>query len=145
MKRIYTMSFLFMLIMSIGLYICYHFYGIGYATPKFSRAFMPTYFVLVPFSIFAYLKYRQKLGNHSPKYKLFMLIFIPVTAVTAFTIFKKFELPALFFIPLIDGLFVGISEELIYRGVVFTYALKEKGLFIGILISALAFSILHSN
>lgn len=144
MKKMYMISFLFMLVMSIGLYICYNIYGIGYADPEFSGAFLPTYYILVPFSIVAFLKYRKGLAGHSPKYIIFMFIFIPVIAIAIFTMVKKFELSMIFFLPLIDSLFVGTSEELIYRGVVFTNVTQEKGLFKGIFISALAFSILHS-
>lgn len=143
MKRVYTISFIFMLVMSIGLYMCYHVYGVGYGSPQFSRAFFPTYFVLVPFSLIAYFKYKKDLGDHLPKYKLFMIIFIPVVLIGIFTIVYKFDWSIMFFIPLIEAVFVGISEELVYRGVIFTNVAKEKGLFIGILISAFAFSILH--
>ncbi|SFE94535.1 CPBP family intramembrane glutamic endopeptidase [Peptostreptococcus sp. D1] len=144
MKKIYKIPVIFMLIMSIGMYICYHIYGIGYANPKFSSAFLPTYFILVPFSILAYLKYKKDLGDHVPKYKLFLLIFIPVISIGMFTVIHKFELSIVFLLPLVDAFFVGISEELVYRGIIFTNAAKEKGVFKGILISALFFSILHS-
>lgn len=144
MKKIYKIPFIFMLIMSVGMYVCYHIYGIGYTNPKFSFVFLPTYFILVPFSVIAYLKHKKDLGDDLPKYKLFMIIFIPVVLVGIFTIIQKFEWSIVFLIPLIDAFFVGISEELVYRGIIFTNIAKEKGVFKGILISALFFSILHS-
>lgn len=144
MKKNYIVSFMFMLIMSVGMYISYHIYGIKYASPQFTHALLPMFFVLVPFALITYFKYKKSLGDHSPKYLFFMLVFVPVVLMGIFAVFKNFELSKSFFIPLIVAFFVGISEELIYRGIIFTNAAKEKGVFKGILISALFFSLAHS-
>ncbi|WP_243096455.1 CPBP family intramembrane glutamic endopeptidase [Streptococcus dysgalactiae] len=144
MKKLYKIPVAFILIMAIAMYITYHIYGVSYGDPRFSHTFLPTYFILVPFSIFTYFKYKQNLGNHKPRYRLFMTMFIPVILLGIFTVINKFELSMVFLIPLIDGIFVGISEELVFRGIVFTNIAKEKGIFKSILISALIFSLLHS-
>lgn len=72
-----------------------------------------------------------------------MILFIPIILVSTFTIIQRQSFYS-FFIPLIGTLLVGINEELVYRGIVFTNAVEEKGLIKGIFISAIAFSLLHA-
>lgn len=133
-----------MAVMSVALFISNHLFGVSYNDPTFSATFLPTYYILVPFSLAAYIKYRKPLSDHQPRYLLFLCSFIPLVLMSLFTVSQTFGLSKAFFLPLIDAFFVGISEELIYRGVVFTRITEEKGLFKGILFSAIAFSIAHS-
>lgn len=144
MKISYRFSLLFMVVMSVGLFVSNHLLGVSYTDPKFSSSFLPTYYVLVPLSIFAYIKHKKPLGNHRSRLRYFLPSFLPLFLMAIFTLSQKAEWSLAFFIPLIDACFVGISEELVYRGLVFTNITEEKGLFKGILFSALAFSILHS-
>lgn len=143
MTRAYLVCLIFMLIMSVGMCIATHVYRVSYYDAEFSRTFLPTYFVLTPFCVWSYLKYRDKIEGDKSGYAIFMVLFIPVVLTAAFTGIYKFETSLVFFIPLVDAFFVGTCEEPAYRGIVFGNALKEKGLLKGIIISALAFSLLH--
>lgn len=90
-----------------------------------------------------YKKYNENVGNHKSKYTVFMLLFTPIILMSLFTMMKKFEFSNSFFIPLVGDLLVGLNEELIYRGVIFTNVTEAKGLKKGIFISAFLFSLLH--
>lgn len=144
MKKIYKISIIYTFIMAIGMFTSKNLYNISYGDEKFIGVLLPFLIVLLPFSIFNFSKHKKEIKNLSSRYKLFMILFIPIILVSTFTIIQKAEFSYSFFIPLIGTLLVGINEELVYRGIVFTNAVEEKGLIKGIFISAIAFSLLHA-
>lgn len=130
--------------MALGIFICKNFKNVAYLDSNFINVFMPFLIILSIFSLVCYKKYNKKLETYRPKYTIFMLLFVPVIAISLFTITQKFEISMSFFIPLIGALLVGLNEELIYRGVIFSNAIEEKGLKKAVFISAIAFSLLHA-
>ncbi|SFE04131.1 hypothetical protein SAMN02910327_00192 [Peptostreptococcaceae bacterium pGA-8] len=144
MKRIYNTAVIYTTIMAIGIFICKQFKNVSYLDSNFINTFIPFLIALTPFSVICYKKYNENVGNHKSKHTIFMLLFTPVILISLFTIMKKFEFSNLFFIPLVGALLVGLNEELIYRGVIFTNVTEEKGLKKGIFISAFLFSLLHT-
>lgn len=140
----HRINFIFMLVMSIGLFISNHLFGVGYLDPKFSSTFLPTYYFLVPFSIWAYITYGKTLPSGLPHYLLSLIVLVPIGVMSIFTISHLAAWSLTFLLPMIDALFVGISEELVYRGVIFSRMVPEKGLLKATFLSALFFSVLHS-
>ncbi|XVG98794.1 CPBP family intramembrane glutamic endopeptidase [Eubacteriales bacterium KG127] len=144
MKNIYKISIIYTFIMAIGMFVCKHLYNVSYGNEKFIATLLPFLIVLLPFSVLSFNKHRKEIKYSLPRYKLFMILFIPVILVSIFAIIKKAEFSYSFFITLIGALLVGVNEELVYRGIIFTNAVGEKGLMKGIFISATAFSLLHA-
>lgn len=131
-------------IMAIGMFVCKHLYNVSYGDEKNIIILFPFLLVLLPFSVITFNKYKKEVKNSFPQYKLFMILFLPLVFVFIFTIIQKAEFSYSFFVTLIGALLVGINEELVYRGIIFTNAVEEKGLMKGIVISAIIFSLLHA-
>lgn len=144
MRKIYKIAIIYTFIMALGLFVCKYFYNVSYSDTNFINTFIPFFIALTPFSVLCYKKYNENVGNHKSKYTVFMLLFTPIILMSLFTMMKKFEFSNSFFIPLVGALLVGLSEELIYRGVIFTNVTEGKGLKKGIFISAFLFSLLHT-
>lgn len=144
MKKIYNISIIYTFIMAVGMFVCKHLYNVSYGDEKNIAILFPFLILLLPFSVITFNKYKKEIKNPFPKYKLFMILFLPVIFISIFTIIQKAELSYSFFITLTGTLLVGINEELVYRGIIFTNAVEEKGIMKGIFISAIIFSLLHA-
>lgn len=144
MKRFYSIAIIYTIIMGIGIFICKNFKDVSYLDSNFINTFMPFLIILAIFSIICYKKCKKKIDEYRPRYTAFMLLFVPVMLISLFTIVQKFELSKSFFIPLIGALLVGLNEELIYRGVIFSNAAEKRGITKAVFISSLTFSLLHA-
>lgn len=144
MKIIYALTAVYTLIMTVGLFVTHTIFHIAYGHPQFLYYMLPTFFALLVFTVYAYKKYGIKISDTQGRYRLFLIIFIPVAALGLWALVHGFTLSLTYVLPIIGALLVGINEELFYRGVVFTRILQAKGYIPAVFISALLFSLLHS-
>ncbi|MFM1582479.1 CPBP family intramembrane metalloprotease [Helcococcus ovis] len=144
MKKVYKILLIYTFIMALGIFVSKHVYRVEYSNPNFIKMILPFLSVLTIFSLIIYNKYRVDIDTDKSNCIIVNCLFAVLLSIAIFTIYKKFSFSTSFFVPLIGAILVGISEELIYRGVVFTNLHKEKGFTKALIISASAFSLLHA-
>lgn len=87
MKKIYKIAAIYMVIMAIRMFVCRHFYNIPYVDEQFINVLLPFVIVLTPFSAINYIKHNEKtIESGKSKYKLFMILFVPLLLISLFTI-----------------------------------------------------------
>lgn len=134
---------IYTLIMAIGLLVSRYGLNISYGEKDFIIAMLPFLVILALFACLSYYKHRQVIQSLPTKNHLFLIAFIPTVLVALFAFVHTFSLSSTFFLTFVGAMLVGIAEEGMYRGFVFTHATKNWGVIKGILFSALAFSLLH--
>lgn len=144
MKKTIILPSIYTLIMGIGMIVTHQRMNISYGEKGFIPAFFPFLLILAIFACIAYHKYNEPIYPLPAKNKSFLLVFIPTILLALFSFVKTFSLSSSFLLTFLGAMLVGIGEEAMYRGVVFTRATKHGGVIKGILISALAFSLLHA-
>lgn len=77
------------------------------------------------------------------RYKLYLLLFIPLLIMSAVYIITNGRINSSFLIPMAVTLLVGIGEELTFRRILFTGMLKNLSFSKAVLLSAIVFSLLH--
>ena len=146
-RKIFLWPLGYILIMALAMFTSYHIFGWSYADPEmvkvlvFFEAFMTLYAVavyklLTPGTVFGRLKVTPSFAIYSG---MMLLLFIRFVFLSSHE-----DLNFLFAVTLLMNLFVGVSEELIFRGVLLQSLLKQVTPLRAVLISAVAFSLLHS-
>ncbi len=138
---------LYLTIMTIGMFMLSNVYHIKYGNPKMMEVLIYNVFFAVLSSIIIYILYFRGTAFKKPKLNFWIL---------ELGIFSMLVLAAQVFLGNYNGadmkliwtivattIMVGIGEEMLFRGLIFT-AFKEKhGVFIGILVSSFVFGFLH--
>lgn len=107
---------------------------------------MPFLFLMVVCSII-FLNMRKKyyvqewIGKG--RYKLYLLLFIPLLIMSVVYIITNGRINSSFLISMAVTLLVGIGEELTFRRILFTGMLKNLSFSKAVLLSAIVFSLLH--
>lgn len=134
------------------------FFSLGYAIPLFIvnnfleddliKSLLVTIFVLLFFAIHVVNNRNNPLVFQSPiisKYILWVLPFLAILVafIIVFSPFPRFELNSFFYI-IVLCLSIGLSEEIIFRGILFRIFQKTK-FPIYLLVSAILFGLLHTS
>ncbi len=157
LKKIsYLTAFIYTVLIGIGMYTTYHINGVRYGESEMVETLVWFEIVMTIFAFFMAKKYFswQELGFGKINFKN-MLWFVPMLVIgTIMLLYLGYFVIAnadsitseqwkLFYLVCVTTLLVGISEELVYRGVVFATFIKESKVK-AVFISAITFSLLHS-
>ncbi len=148
-------ALIYTIIIGAGMYISYHIKGIGYESPKIINTLWWVEIILTLWTIFLAVKFFSwkeigfvKLDKKQIWWFVPSLVIVFAMLIAGAYAFFTGNLSnsQLQQIGLIGftTLLVGFSEELMYRGIVFSTFLKTHSKTKTILISAVAFSLLHS-
>ncbi len=146
-------AIIYTLIMAAGMYTLGHIVGGNYGDTTMSKTLIYFEIAMTIFAIIVYLKYfkGQSFGkiNKKPR-KLFVFTFTVMILIETIMIGILFSSKladkdvSLIILIFATTILVGISEELIYRGIVLQAFLENNPKHKAILISSLFFSSLHS-
>ncbi len=137
----------YMVIMSAGMYTLKHIYNIDYGTPQMVTIL--NYFLpfAVGSSLIMYFLFFRGTAFKKPKMNWWLLEIAVAGAVVAFLQFYFGDYSgkdmALIWAIIGSTFMVGIGEEMLFRGLIFTAFRENRGLYVGILISASVFGFLH--
>ena len=146
---------LYTIIIGIGMYISFHINGVFYGTAEMVNTLWYIEIVLTILTIFITVKYFswKEVGFVKLQTKQ-MLWLIPSIIVLGYMCFLAFSLSIenglsteqikLISLVGITTLFVGFSEELMFRGIVLHAFLKTHNKTVAVIISSISFSLLHS-
>ena len=144
---------LYTAIIGVGMYISLHLAGYPYGDPRFVRVLFWVELVLLALAVFwvrAFFSWPGVgMGKIADARELLWLL--PPGVLIAWgwiVLLSQIQLPGerlgVFALVGLTTLLVGISEELVYRGVVLRGFLKNGSVWVAMLVSAIAFSLLHS-
>lgn len=147
-------AIIYTMLIGAGMFTTNYIVGSSYDKPEMVNTLIYFEVIMTVFSIIVYFKYFKGYAlnkwNKSAN-KLFVLVFTFMVlnlCIILGLIFIKADFTnksyALVFKIFLTTLLVGFSEELIYRGIVMTAFMKNRTRVKAILISSLAFSLLHS-
>ncbi len=148
-------ALIYTIIIGAGMYISYHIKGIGYESPKIMHTLWWVEIILTLWTIFLTVKFfswkevgfvkldKKQIWWFMPS--LVIVFAMLIAGIYAFftgniTTSQVQQIGLIGFTTLL----VGFSEELMYRGIIFNTFLKTHSKTKTVLISAVAFSLLHS-
>lgn len=150
-------TIIYIIIAGIGMFLMHHVFNYSYNEPSMAKVFIFAEIVLAFLTIFVTVKFygwkNVGFGRIRPKQLLWMIvqiivIFLMVSLFIIFLVRKSNLLTSedwnLIGIILITTLLVGISEELMFRGILLSSLKRKLSISKAILISAICFSLLHS-
>jgi len=152
-KNALVLAILYTIIIGIGMYISLHWAGYQYGNPKFVRVLFWVEIVLLALSLFWVKTYYSwtSIGLAKITNKKELLWFFPPATLIIYIILvflSNIKIQdgdfGLFILVGLTTLLVGISEEIVYRGVVLRSFFKNKNVWIAMIISAVLFSLLHA-
>ncbi len=138
---------IYLTIMTIGMYVMSHVSHYKYPDPHMMNILIYFVFFAVASSIVIYIIYFRGTGFKKIKFNLWIVEFLifAVLVLLAQSLlgdYKNADMTLIWKI-VATTIMVGIGEEMLFRGLIFT-AFKEKyGVYIGILVSASIFGFLH--
>ena len=140
-------AFIYTVIMAIAMYTANRIFDYNYANSEIVRVLVYFEGLMTVYTILVYIKnYR---GQATGKFRLtssFVIYALSIGFVTFLYLKDKGyqENQNLFTFIIATNIFVGVSEELMYRGIVLVGLMKEYGDLKAVIISAVLFSLLHS-
>ena len=141
---------LYTLGMGLSNYIVYHHYHVEYGGDGYVNAMLPFLVVLAAGTLICLFIQRKRLSlpwKDGGRLPLFLIIFLPLVAMTIYYLFTNGSFTYGFIAPLAVTLLVGVAEETMFRRILFIRLLglfKERGFKKTLLISAVCFSLLHA-
>lgn len=145
--RIQYCPLLYIALMGISNLIVSKYFHASYGTPQYVEKMLPFIAVLAAFACFCFFRKRAELPlswPEKPRYAVYLLLFLPLVAMTLFFVFKNGRMDRAFLIPLAVTLLVGLGEELMFRRLLFVGLLGEMEFRRALLFSSIVFSLLHS-
>ncbi len=140
-------TFIYMLIMSTGMYVLKHVYHIDYGQPQMVTVL--NYFLpfAVGSSLIIYFLFFRGTAFKKPQFNWWLAeLFVASVLLAAFQFgFGDYSGKDMALIWAIIGstFMVGIGEEMLFRGIIFTAFREKRGIYIGVLMSAFIFGFLH--
>lgn len=149
-KKSIIATLIYIAIMGLGMFIMYHIFGISYSDPNISDVLIFVELVLTAFVLFVNYKYFDNSGFSAldkANFKYFMpfgilIIIIFITFCTT-AAWQNADISILI-LTLATCILVGVSEEVMFRGIVLHSFLKITTKAKAVMISAILFSLLHS-
>ncbi len=146
-KQALFVALMYIGIMGIGMSVMHFGFKFSYDSPEMAKVL---FFFEVIMTVFAFYAYKKlTLGKMFQKFQFtFWLVPIVLVVLGAFIVavtqsdFSKNQF--LILTVVVTTLLVGVSEELIFRGIVLPSFLEKRIVLIAVLISATAFSSLHA-
>ncbi len=140
-------AFLYLTIMTIGMFILSNVHHIKYGNPAMMEVLIYFVFFAVLTSIIIYFLFFRGTAFKKIKYNLWILEFgifaVLVLLAQVFLGDYKSANMKLIWTVVATTIMVGIGEEFLFRGLIFTAFREKHGVFIGILVSSFVFGFLH--
>lgn len=141
----------FILLEGIGMCLMFNIFDIKYTSSLIAKVLIYTQFILALFAIYVNKKYFNNCGFEKLNIKEikwfipFAVLIIVLLISTIITAKWNENINYILVIKtMIMTLFVGIAEETVFRGIILKTFCKPNNIKRGIIISAIAFSMLHS-
>ncbi|KRN89375.1 CPBP family intramembrane glutamic endopeptidase [Ligilactobacillus ceti] len=134
-------------IMAVGMYTMHSIFGYSYDQPAMTKILLGFEIVMTLVGVYFYRKNLKGTGFGKVRFSFGYLVLAILILVSVWMFFTKGDFtanPKLVVIVAITTLFVGISEELMFRGIVLGSFLKSGHVYQGIFFSALCFALLHA-
>lgn len=144
---IFYFPILYIVFMGIANLIAKQCFHAQYGAPEYVEAMLPFMLILTIAPCVFFLLRRERLTpiwQGEPRYALYLILFIPLVAMSAFFIVTHGNLDRAFITPLAMTLLVGIAEEMTFRRILFVGLFKEMDFRRALLFSSIVFSLLHS-
>lgn len=137
---------IYIVIMAIGMAVMNNGFGIKYSSPNMTKIIFFVEIVLTAFTVYVYLKHFKGSAFNKVKINGFIIeMLIAVFIIALLQIFtgdyKNKDIVLILYI-VFTTLLVGISEELMFRGIVLTAFINREKHY-AIVVSSAMFSILH--
>ncbi len=154
-KLAFISAIIYIAIMAVGMFVLTNVAGLSYQDPKMANTLVYFEIVMTIFSLFMYKKFFSGLSfNRIEKFPfksitaaLFSVLFIALigNGVLRFATgnYVGKDMTLLFTI-IFATLLVGISEELMFRGILLPALVTKRGKIRAVLISSIMFGLLHS-
>ncbi|MCT4631883.1 MAG: CPBP family intramembrane metalloprotease [Firmicutes bacterium] len=144
-------ALIFIIIEGVGMFTMYHVFGISYSSDFVARVLIYTQFILVIYvfvvniNIFKNLGFEKLRLNEIKCFLPFAILGMLLIISSIISADWKSDIDYTLLIQtVIMTLFVGIAEEVMFRGIVLKSFLKKGKVKRAVIISAVAFSLLHS-
>lgn len=149
-KKSVITALIYIAIMGLGMFIMYHIFGISYSDSNIGDVMIFVELILTSFALYANFKVFDNSGFDTldvSNLKWFMPFGILITIMFAtFCITANWQSVNMIklILALVTCILVGISEEVIFRGIVLHSFLKITTKTKAVVVSALLFALLHS-
>lgn len=145
MRKHYLFLLSYAAVIALGLLICNYVLKTPYTSDHFGKTFLPFTTILALMTIGYIWRQQSILLKHPPKqaYIYGVLPILPIALIACITIFTTWQWQLVFFIPIIDAILIGISEEGLFRGILLGELLKRLSPIQAILCSACMFAAFH--
>lgn len=148
-------ALLYTAVIGAGMYVVHHRYGSSYGEPEMVNVLWAVEIILTLIAIFAVQRYFgwSKIGFDRLQWQqvwwlLPMFVVLGALWLQFFVLLSDVSFTAkqwrLFALIGFTTLLVGFSEEVVYRGIVLHAFLSQSHVWVAMLVSAIAFSLLHS-
>lgn len=144
---IFYFPILYIVVMGISNLIVKQYFHATYGSPEYVEAMLPFLLILAIGPCLFFLLRRERLTpkqQGEPRYAPYLILFIPLVAMSAFFVVTHGSTERAFLIPLALTLLVGVGEEMTFRRILFAGLLKDMDFRRALLFSSIAFSLLHS-
>ncbi len=148
-------SVVYIAIMAVGMFVLNSVVGESYGSANMPRTLIYFEVVMTLWAVFMYMKYFRGMSfNRLIKCPIktfptamFLVFFILLIVIAAYQFasanYEDKDIGLLLII-IFTTLLVGVSEELIFRGIVLPALMENRSRFVAVLVSSLAFSSLHA-
>ncbi|WP_461815668.1 CPBP family intramembrane glutamic endopeptidase [Faecalimonas sp.] len=132
--------------MAIAMVVAYHIFGYKYTDPGLKNVLIYFEAIMTCYAIFLYLKFYKGKAFKKMAVTPWLLVYsLFLTVILVLFIVQKGYLQNFdsFITTLITTIFIAISEEIVYRGIVLQGFFENNSKFKAIICSAILFSLLH--
>ncbi|WP_186434629.1 CPBP family intramembrane glutamic endopeptidase [Staphylococcus agnetis] len=145
MKKHYLFLALYMFVMGLGLIITKQVFNTPYESAHFGKTFLPFMAILAIMTVIYGLRHKSSLvlAPASGHGWLFILPFITITLLGAFTLVDNANAGLMFVLPMIDAILIGIAEEGAFRGIILGGLAQRMKPIYAVFLSAVLFAALH--
>lgn len=145
MRKHYLFFLAYTAVMALGLLYCNVVLKTPYTSAHFGKTFLPFTTMLALMTVVYIWRQPSILLKHRPKhaYLYGVLPIVPIALMACIAMLTAWQWQLVFFIPIIDAILIGISEEGLFRGILLGGLLKRMHPIQAILCSACMFAAFH--
>ena len=133
-------------IMAIAMAVAYHIFGYKYTDSELKNVLIYFEAIMTCYAVFLYLKFYKGKAFKKMAVTPWFLIYSSILAVILALFVLQNGYPqnaSIFITTFITTIFIAVSEEIVYRGIVLQGFLENNSKFKAIICSAILFSLLH--
>lgn len=150
-RRGLAFAFIFIGLEGIGMFLMYHVFGVSYASNSIAKVMIYVQLILAAFAMMVNYTYFDNMGfgyvesKNMKWYMPFAIILVSIVVANFMTADWSGRVDYLLLIQtIVMTMFVGIAEEVVFRGFLLNSLLEKGQVKRAIFISAFMFSLLHA-